>query len=245
MGRTVLTVAGILAVAATAIVTAGSAALDGGFLIRLLFVACWLAAAVVVARRGGPGAESTATIVFLISFPVAFSGTSAGLTILDATWRAVGSIALIVFLYLFPRGLFEPRWTAVGCVVSAGYLAARAFYPPLASAPVDLVVFPLTVIVPLVLQVTRYRSASNPTDRRRLKLVGATTAVSVGGQLILFGALSAGWLGSASSAESVVEPISYALALLIPAGVTLALVPLGAKVSPGGRSADPVRRQPR
>ncbi len=171
------------------------------------------------------------TIVFLVSFPVAFSGISAGLTILDATWRAVGSIALIVFLYVFPRGLFEPRWTAIGCALSAGYLAVRAYYPPLAATPVDLVIFPLTVIVPLALQVTRYRSASNPTDRRRLKLVGAASAAAFGGQLILFGAQFGGWLGPEPSAEAVVEPVSYALALLIPAGLTLALAPLDGKVS--------------
>ncbi len=50
MGRTVLIVAGVLAVAATAIVTAASATVDGGFLIRLEFVA---------------------TIVFLISYALA------------------------------------------------------------------------------------------------------------------------------------------------------------------------------
>ena len=196
--------------------------------------------------RGGPGAvESAVTVVFLISFPVAFSGASAGLTVLDAIWRAVGSIALIVFLYLFPRGQFEPRWTAVAvsCPPRTSPLAPstprwrRPGRPGGLPADRDLPARPAGDAIPVGVEPDRPAPAA---DRR-----GDQRGIGRIGQLILFGALSAGWLGPASSAESVVEPISYALALLMPAGVTLAMVPAGAKASRGGRSADPVRRRPR
>jgi signal transduction histidine kinase len=218
---------GIVAVLATVILTAGARPASGGFWLRMLFVACWLAAALLVAGRGEPGAASVVTVVFLISFPIAFSGASAGAELVDQIWRAVGSISVVAFLYLFPRGQFEPRWTGLSCAVSAAYLAGRAYFPGLAAWPGDLVVFPLIVLLPLGLQVARFRSASNALDRRRVQVVGLTSATALVGQLILFGLQSGGWFGPPAAAESIVEPISYALALLMPAGVTLAVVPLG------------------
>jgi hypothetical protein len=169
------------------------------------------------------------TVVFLISFPIAFSGTSAGVQVVVQVWRAVGSISVVAFLYLFPRGQFEPPLDGGELRASAGYLAARAFVPGLAVWPGDLGLFPLIVIVALGLQIVRYRSASNAIDRHRLQIVGLTSAAALVGQLIVLGLLSAGWLGPAAAAESVVEPISYALALLMPAGVLLAVVPLGGR----------------
>ncbi len=225
-----LAVLGVVTVAAT-IVAGGVSPTDPGSSLRMLFVVCWLASAVWVAWRGDTGAvESAVTVVFLISFPVAFSGVSAGVPVLDRVWHVVGSMSLVAFLYLFPRGQFEPRWTAVAGAASAAYLGARAFAPSLAAWPGDLVVFPLIVIFPLGLQVVRFRSASNSADRRRLQIVGLTSATALIGQLVVFGLLVAGWLGPAADAESVVEPISYALALLLPLGVTLAMIPLHGRV---------------
>ena len=121
-----LAVLGVVTVAAT-IVAGGVSPTDPGSALRLLFVVCWLAAAAWVAWRGDTGAvESAVTVVFLISFPVAFSGASAGVPLLDQVWHAVGSISLVAFLYLFPRGQFEPRWTAVTAAASAAYLGGRA-----------------------------------------------------------------------------------------------------------------------
>ena len=225
-----LAVLGVVSVAAT-IVAGGVSPNDPGSSLRLLFVLCWLAAAAWVAWRGDTGdVESAVTVVFLISFPVAFSGVSAGVPLLDQVWHAVGSMSLVAFLYLFPRGQFEPRWTAVAAAASAAYLGARAFAPGLAAWPGDLVVFPLIVIFPLGLQLVRFRSASNAADRRRLQIVGLSSAIALIGLLVVVGLLLAGWLGPAADAESVVEPISYALALLLPLGVTLAMIPLHGRV---------------
>ena len=70
---------GVLAVLATVIVTVETRSADGGFWLRMLFVAFWLASALLVAERGDRGAATVVTVVFLISFPIAFSGASAGL----------------------------------------------------------------------------------------------------------------------------------------------------------------------
>jgi hypothetical protein len=227
VGLKAATTAGILAVVVTACSTVLAGAAEGGFWLRSLFVACWLAAAVVVAWRGEGGVARLVTVVFLISFPVAFANLSSGGRLVDQAWQALGSVSVVAFLYLFPRGAFEPRWSAVSCAVSAGYLTARAFVPQLAGWTGDLAVFPLIVLVPLVLQVLRFRSASNPVDRRRLQMVGLTSAVALVGQLVLFGLITGLWQGPPEAAEPVVEPLSYGLALLMPAGVTLAVVPLG------------------
>lgn len=225
-----LAVLGMVAVVAT-IVSGRADLTDPGSWLRLLFVVCWLAAAAWVAWRGDTGrVESTVTVVFLVSFPVAFSGAAAGVPLLDQVWHAVASISLVAFLYLFPRGQFEPRWSAVAGAASAAYLAARAFVPGVAGWPGDLVVFPLIVVIALGLQVVRFRSASNAADRRRLRIVGLTCAVALVGELVVVGLLFAGWLGPSAEAESVVEPISYPLVLLLPLGVTLATIPLNARV---------------
>ena len=173
---------------------AASPASDG-FWLRMLFVACWLVAALLVAGRGEPGTASVVTVVFLISFPIAFSGASAGAELVDQIWRAVGSVSVVAFLYLFPRGQFEPRWTGLSCALSALYLAVRAPFAEVAAWPGDLVVFPLIVLLPLALQVARFRSASNALDRRRVQVVGLTSGTALLGQLILFGLQSGGWLG--------------------------------------------------
>ena len=226
VGLRATAVAGVLAVLGTAAWTASVGSLGGGFWLRALFVACWLAAALLTAWRGESDVAGLVTVVFLISFPVAFSGLSDGVQPLDRSWRALGSVSLVAFLYLFPRGVFEPRWGAVVGALSAGYLTARAFFPELAGWTGDLVVFPLIVLVALGLQVRRFRAASNPVDRGRLRVVGLTSAAALLGQLALIGLFSWLWTGPAGSAEQVIEPASYALALLMPAGVVLAVVPV-------------------
>lgn len=221
---------GLMAVVGT-IIAAGVSPSAPGSVLRLLFLAGWLAAAAWVAWKSDTGdVESAVAVVFLIAFPTAFSGAAAGVPLLDQTWHAAGSISLVAFLYLFPRGQFEPRWSAVIAAASAAYLTGRAFAPEVAAWPGDLVLFPLITVVPLGLQVVRFRSASNAADRRRLQIVGLTTATALIGQLVVFGLLSAGWLGPAEDAEAIVEPTAYALALLLPLGVTLAMTPLTGRV---------------
>ena len=139
---------GVLAVLATVIVTVETGSADGGFWLRMLFVGLLARRRLAGGRRGDRGAATVVTVVFLISFPIAFSGASAGSELLDQIWRAVGSISVVAFLYLFPRGQFEPRWTAMSCAGSAAYLAVRAVFPGLAAWPGDLVVFPLIVLLP-------------------------------------------------------------------------------------------------
>lgn len=230
MGSRSVALAGLAAAVATVIFSAQAPSPEAGGWLRVLFVLCWLAAALAVAHWGESGAVTVVTVAFLISFPMGFTGMSAGLPVVDQAWRTVGSISLVAFLYLFPRGQFEPRWTTVSFAGSAAYVAARAFFPQVAGWPGDLVIFPLIMVLPLGLQVVRYRSASNPIDRHRLRIVALASAVALVGQMILFGLLSAGWLGPAIAAEFFVEPVAYLLALLLPAGITLALVPLGGRV---------------
>lgn len=146
---------------------------------------------------------------------------------MDQVWHAVGSSSVVVFLYVFPRGQFEPRWTGASCAASVAYLTTRAFLPAAASWPGDVILFPLAIVLPLCLQVVRFSSASNSIDRRRQQIVGVTSSAALIGQLGLFGLQSAGLLGPIAAAESFVEPMSYALALLLPAGVTLAVAPPG------------------
>jgi signal transduction histidine kinase len=192
---------------------------------RLLFVTLWLSTALAVAARGGAGLATWATVWFLVAFPVAFTIGGRQSTLLGHVWAALGTVSLVVFLYLFPRGQFDPRGTAVVCAASCVFLTARAFWPDVVPGPVDMVLFPLTALVPLVVLIRRYRHASNALDRRQMRLAGTGAVASIGGQLVLFGLLSAGLLGDPGDAESWVEPVSYTLALVIPLSLLGALVP--------------------
>ena len=199
---------------------------SGGFWLRMLFGARWLAAAVLVAERGERDVATVVTVVFLISFPIASRARARGSALrsdLAGSWLHLGRR---LFVPVSPRAVRAPL-DGAELRGSAAYLIGRAVFPELADWPGDLVMFPLIVLLPLGVQVARFRSGSNAIDRRRVQIVGLISATALVGQLILFGLQSGGWLGPPVAAESLVEPFSYALALLMPAGVALAMVPLG------------------
>jgi len=102
---------------ATVIVTVETRSADGGYMLRMLFVALWLASALLVAERGDRGAATAVTVMVLISFPIAFSGASAGAELLDQICPRLYLGRRL--LYLFRRGQVEPRWTALSCAGSA------------------------------------------------------------------------------------------------------------------------------
>ena len=227
--RTVAAI-GVLAAAATIASTAALTSVDGGFWLRVLFVACWLVAAVIVASRADAGVAGAVAVLALICFPVSFSGVAVGIAPVNQLWHVLGPVALVAFLYLFPRGQFEPRWASAAFAASAAYLVARAAFSGLARWPVDLIVFPVIFLVPLGLQIVHFRSGSNPEDRRQVRIVGLTSGGALLGMMVAVGLLLSGLLGTESDAELILEPVMYALSLLIPVGITLAVVPVGDRV---------------
>jgi hypothetical protein len=145
--------------------------LTSGRLLSLAFLCLWLAVAVVVPFRGLPDRVTLVTSAVLVAFPMAFTGLTAGNVWLDRAWQAAGTVSLVLFLYLFPQARFWPPWSVATCLMSCAYLVLRALHPALAGWIGDDVVFPATAALPLVLQARRHRTASNPVERRQVKIV--------------------------------------------------------------------------
>ena len=98
----------------------------------------------------------------------------------------VGFVALFLFMYVFPDGHFAPRWTRWLALASIAVPAPTIFFPysslslwryPLLTALVSVGALGTIVFV----QVYRYRSVSNATQRQQTKwVVLGIVAVAVG-----------------------------------------------------------------
>jgi hypothetical protein len=107
-------------------------------------------------------------------------------TFLAQTASFIGSVLLILFLYLFPDGRFVPRWTLLAAAVwIAGFVPANFFYdralwlldyPPIIASL--LVCF---VGVTVYAQVFRYRRVSSPAQRLQTRWVVFGIVAALGG----------------------------------------------------------------
>jgi hypothetical protein len=98
---------------------------------------------------------------------------------------AIGQLTFLIFFYVLPDGRFVPRWT----FLIAGYwgLAFLAFIPlaPLGYDPfateLGSILFILTLVGILAVQIYRYRKVSSPVERQQTKWVVIGLTISVGG----------------------------------------------------------------
>src|SRR5215203_563491 len=102
----------------------------------------------------------------------------------------VGSVLLILFLYLFPNGRFEPGWTRWPAAVwVAGFIPANYFY----DSAIRVFDYPLLntlavicfVGVTAYAQVYRYRRVSTPVQRLQTRWVVFGIVAALGGVCVL------------------------------------------------------------
>ncbi len=111
-------------------------------------------------------------------------------TFLAQTVSFIGSVLLILFLYLFPDGRFVPRWTVWPAAVwIAGFVPVNYFY----DSALRVFEYPLVdtlltvgfVGVTVFAQVYRYGRVSGPAQRRQTKWVVFGIATALGGACAL------------------------------------------------------------
>ncbi len=114
----------------------------------------------------------------LVTFGMAFNSSS--VTLLGPAWwlpiqfvAFLGSVSFGTLFYLFPNGLFVPRWTRwliVGWVV---YSVVNYFFPnsPLGESWLIKLLFLCLVVSLLAAQVYRYRRISSQVERQQTKWV--------------------------------------------------------------------------
>lgn len=133
--------------------------------------------------------------LFLITFSLTFTNTSAALPlavqVLAQCISFLGSICIALFFYVFPDGRFVPRWTRwlmPGVVLYWGlrtFLSASPLNPLLRFSMLDVLLFVGFVASMIGSQVYRYRRVSNLIQRQQTKWVVFGTSIAVGGYVFL------------------------------------------------------------
>jgi hypothetical protein len=148
-------------------------------------------------------------------------------TILAQTVSFIGSVLLILFLYIFPDGRFVPRWTLWPAAVwIAGFVPANYFYDsalwvfeyPL----VDTLLVIAFVGITGYAQIYRYRQASDPTQRRQTRWVvfGIVTALGGACALVVLDLIVPGSVLSSLPGSTAL----FVLASLVPFSIGVAVL---------------------
>jgi hypothetical protein len=148
-------------------------------------------------------------------------------TLLAQTVSFVGSVLLILFLYLFPNGRFVPGWTLWPAAAwVAGFILANYFYDSVIRVFDYPLLNTLAVIcfvgITAYAQVYRYRRVSTPVQRLQTRWVVFGIVAALGGvcvlvvlDLIVPGAVMASVFGStALFLFAFLMPLSIGVAVL-------------------------------
>src|SRR5215203_390193 len=148
-------------------------------------------------------------------------------TFLAQTVSFIGSVLLILFLYIFPNGRFVPRWTLWPAAVwIAGFVPVNYFYGsalwvfdyPL----VDTLLVITFVGVTAYAQIYRYRRASDPAERLQTRWVVFGIVTALGGAcalVVLDLIVSSSVLSSLPGSTAL-----FVLASLIPLSIGVAVL---------------------
>src|SRR5215218_1934309 len=148
-------------------------------------------------------------------------------TFLAQTVSFIGSVLLILFLYIFPTGRFVPRWTLWPAAVwIAGFVPVNYFYGsalwvfdyPL----VDTLLVITFVGVTAYAQIYRYRRASDPAERLQTRWVVFGIVTALGGAcalVVLDLIVSSSVLSSLPGSTAL-----FVLASLIPLSIGVAVL---------------------
>ncbi|HEX8509956.1 MAG TPA: GAF domain-containing sensor histidine kinase, partial [Propionibacteriaceae bacterium] len=153
----------------------------------LLGSVCIAVAAFIVWQK--PHDQGAVTISSLLAvFGWATGGTHLILESLYPEWqvllRAVGITAfgcLTLLLYVFPDGSFVPRWTVWAAVVTTLMSPLNALDAPVNPlswpAPISVTVGLVSLAIPLLAQVHRYRLVSDTQQRQQTKWVALSVVI--------------------------------------------------------------------
>jgi hypothetical protein len=209
--------------------------------IRAASVVVWVAVAVIIFWRRSDNSMALFTSLTLLTFAVFF--LSAGPTVLakqhPALWLPVNlltifsSMSFALFLYLFPNGRFEPRWTRWVLVIWATHEVAYYFFPDSILnterffPPLDFAIISTFLCVGIGSQLYRYRRVSGPIQRQQTKWVVFGTVSSllglIGVELLLNGSKTLAQFGSPYLSFALYTG-TYGFMLLIPLSIGVAIL---------------------
>jgi signal transduction histidine kinase len=203
-------------------------------LLLALFTLAWMSVGALILWRKPNERIALSTAFFLVAFPLMFTDAAA---MALPTWPLVrssllflGSVSLLLFLYLFPDGRFIPGWARWLWLGSAVYLAGRAFLWGLMpdfggrSLLLDNLAFLACNLTAVAVQVYRYHRVSSGVEREQTQVVVYGVSVALAGSSAVVALLQAGAFGPTAQAERVATPVLYALILVIPVSLTAAIL---------------------
>lgn len=149
----------------------------------ILLLVYWLLGGLILWRQGMSRLGLTVSLA-LITFPIVmvasdhdWSTSFPALVFFGVTIGLVGSIIMVLFLYLLPNGRFSPKWAFVPLVCTVLLLFVTFLENNgILALPPQAISLLNTVIVILVLlggglQIYRYRRDSNATERQQTKWI--------------------------------------------------------------------------
>jgi hypothetical protein len=203
----------------------------------VLALACYVVAAVILWRRSRePMALFVAVLLALLG--ATFSGSIGALGDQAPFWERLSGVlnALSVtltflFFYLFPDGMFVPRWIRWFVFLILVYAVPTALIPNSPASPDNwpplpyAALFASLLLTGLFAQVYRYRRVSNYTQRQQTKWVVFGFALALAGYVgvislqVAFPSLEPGTLAdllgiAAASCFMLLIPLSVAVAVL-------------------------------
>ena len=153
-------------------------------------------AGVIFTRKSGDWLALFVALM-LVTFGLGtFSSAFDILAMSQPAWRLpgrvvqfIGDAAIIIFLYTFPDGRFVPRWTRLLAVIWIVTRVPQYFFPHSPFNPeswpvlYDNLLFAVVVGGGALAQLYRYRTVSDPGQRRQTKWVVFGLAAAIGGIL--------------------------------------------------------------
>jgi signal transduction histidine kinase len=206
----------------------------------ILLAAVFTISAIVIFIRKPNDPFTIFVTVMLVTFGVAtFAGGIRGigainptLHLLTETLALIGSCSIIAFLFVFPNGIFTPRWTSIILTVWI-LLQLPRYY--LLDSPLNLtisnptlynILFSVGILSGIATQVYRYRKISNAVEKQQTKWVIYGLAIGIGGYLITrtIGVLDPDPYGSGLPIEIALNIIAVLFILLLPTSITIAVI---------------------
>jgi signal transduction histidine kinase len=208
-----------------------------GVEIVFLTVFCALAALLIWKTPRQPMALFTALTMVLCGttiFPQAMQAliqTDDPLRVPAIAADAAGSIALIVFLFLFPDGRFVPRWSRYLVALWVVGSVIDCFRPPEAQwGSASQEAFPIMLLVVMLgaaSQIVRYRRADDPIERQQQKVVALAVLTAAVGLIAGAGLLPLiphSFIANRARFALIGASFTFLVLLVIPVSIAVALL---------------------
>ncbi len=210
-------------------------AINAQITFELIFVGVWwLVGALIFWRKSHDRVAWFVSLTLVTFAGAAYPDNLYWLQDHSPVWRlpavsliALGDVAIMLFICLFPDGRFVPRWALILFVLYALVQIPARLFPAsiFATSLSPLSTFPL-IIGALVAQLYRYRRESNVIQQKQTKWVALGMAMAIGG---FIGLGTLGFTGAPTSELSafgllVVSAAYWSVLLPIPVSIAFSIL---------------------